>query len=386
MRTRQGVGQEVTAVVRAIKPHYCIASLPSLGHAVAFLPLADYNIQDPAVAAAGAAPAAAAAARGWAAGSDVAARVAALPSSANGVRLGKGKEGGAAAQEEREAIVNGTIVSVGPLGLEVAYGKSKVTAAYLGHIKGLAGRRGKGVEISLRPSALAAAHKGEKVAPALVPSELSPGDRVVGWVQEVGPDALWLSLGPAAKGRVHMFDACDAPRQLAGFQGRFKVGQALAAAVVAVDAKRQKLDLTLRADVAMRPHAAGAPPLPAPGQLLLGRIQAARGSGVLVQLGWHALGLVALTDIHDSWVDNALAGLAEGTFVRARVLDGPPDARGRLRLTLRPSEGGVVEGLARPAAAAGGGKAAGAAAAAAAELGPEQLKEGSQACVSRTDP
>jgi ribosomal protein S1 len=95
------------------------------------------------------------------------------------------------------------------------------------------------------------------VAPALVPSELSPGDRVVGWVQEVGPDALWLSLGPAAKGRVHMFDACDAPRQLAGFQGRFKVGQALAAAVVAVDAKRQKLDLTLRADVAMRPHAAG---------------------------------------------------------------------------------------------------------------------------------
>jgi hypothetical protein len=127
----------------------------------------------------------------------------------------------------------------------------------------------------------------------------------------------------------------------------------------------------------LRPPA-GAPPLPAPGQLLLGRIQAARGSGVLVQLGWHALGLVALTDIHDSWVDNALAGLAEGTFVRARVLDGPPDARGRLRLTLRPSEGGVVEGLARPAAAAGGGKAAGAAAAAAAELGPEQLKEGSQ--------
>jgi hypothetical protein len=34
-----------------------------------------------------------------------------------------------------------------------------ITAAYLGHIKGLAGRRGKEVELSLRPSALAAAKK-----------------------------------------------------------------------------------------------------------------------------------------------------------------------------------------------------------------------------------
>jgi hypothetical protein len=34
-----------------------------------------------------------------------------------------------------------------------------LTAAYLGHIRGLTGRRGKGVELSLRPSALAAAKK-----------------------------------------------------------------------------------------------------------------------------------------------------------------------------------------------------------------------------------
>jgi rRNA biogenesis protein RRP5 len=104
-----------------------------------------------------------------------------------------------------------------------------------------------------------------------------------------------------------------------------------------------------------RPAAApaGAPPLPAPGQLLIGRVSAARGSGVLVQLGWHALGLVSLSDIHDSWVPNALAGLQEGAFVRARVLDSPPDARGRLRLSLRPSDGGEVEGLKRAAPPAG---------------------------------
>jgi ribosomal protein S1 len=95
------------------------------------------------------------------------------------------------------------------------------------------------------------------VQPAVVPSQLSPGDRVVGWVQEVGPDSLWLSLGPAARGRVHMFDAVDAPRQCAAWAGRFKPGDALGAVVVSVDPKRQKLDLSLKGDVAMRPHAAG---------------------------------------------------------------------------------------------------------------------------------
>jgi hypothetical protein len=101
---------------------------------------------------------------------------------------------------------------------------------------------------------------------------------------------------------------------------------------------------------------AGALPLPAPGQLVIGKITAARGSGVLVQLGWHALGIVALSDIHDAWSDNALQGVQEGAFVRARVLDGPPDARGRVRLTLRASEGGLIEG------GGGGGKGGGAAA------------------------
>ena len=256
-------------------------------------------------------------------------------------------------------------------------------AAYLGHVKGPAGRRGRGVELSLRPSALAAARAGGRARPAVEAGALAPGDKVVGWVSEVGPDCLWLSLGPAARGRVHMFDACDAPRQCADFQSRWKVGEAVAAAVVAVDAKRHQLDLSLKGAVAMRPHAAGAPPLPAEGQLLLGRVQAARGSGLLVALGWRALGVVALSDIHDRYVPNALAGVQEGAFVHARVLPGPPDARGRLRLSLRPSDGGAVEGLAPPAAPAAAASASGATAGAVGAPAPAllpaaALKEGAE--------
>ncbi|GBF92560.1 hypothetical protein Rsub_05174 [Raphidocelis subcapitata] len=428
------VGSEVSAVVRTLKPAYAIVTLPAHGHAIAFLPRLDFNTQPPhAGAGAGAAGAAAPAPRAWPAGAEAAARVAAPPSAANGGRIvlslspaaapaapaaaGAGAAAGAkgakgqGAREEREAVVAATVVAVGPLGLEVSYGKSgkghihlgeisdrapsdappdadplsafepgqTLTAAYLGHIKGLGGRRGKGVELSLRPSALAAAKKarppGEKVRPAVDPSELSPGDAVVGWVQEVSQDALWLSLGPAARGRVHVFDAVDAPRHCKGFAARFKPGQALGATVVAAGGKDGKLDLSLRGGVAMRPHAAGQPPLPAPGQLLIGRIQSARGSGILVQLSSPVLGIVALTDVHDSWAPNALTGLAEGAFVRARVLDAPPDARGRLRLTLRPSEGGLVDGGAG-GGAGGGGEEGGRGGKAPAVLGADDLAEG----------
>lgn len=139
-RRKVKAGRAVEAVVRALKPHYAIASVPELGEAIAFLAPCGFNTA-PVDAAARAG--AACAARGWAPGARVAARVAALPSAANGHRLvlepaaapaaaagGKGAAAAAGAAtangkqpEEREAVVTATVVAVGPLGLEVAYGK-----------------------------------------------------------------------------------------------------------------------------------------------------------------------------------------------------------------------------------------------------------------------
>jgi rRNA biogenesis protein RRP5 len=82
-----------------------------------------------------------------------------------------------------------------------------------------------------------------------------------------------------------------------------------------------------------------------------------------VHLGPKLQGRAAVTDVHDVWVDNALRGLAEGTYVRARVLPPPPSAPAPasspggpgaaaappVALSLRPSHGGAVAGLA-PAA------------------------------------
>lgn len=51
------------------------------------------------------------------------------------------------------------------------------------------------------------------------------------------------------------------------------------------------------------------------------------GTGVRVHLAGNASGQVALTDIHDSFVANALEGIEVGDFVRCRVM-GRAEAKG----------------------------------------------------------
>jgi transcriptional accessory protein Tex/SPT6 len=137
--------------------------------------------------------------------------------------------------------------------------------------------------------------------------------------------------------------------------------------------------------------------MPAAGTLVPGKVVSVSGSGVLVQLGAKQQGLVALTDIHDHWVPNALSGVSSGTFVQARVLTALgsraaaakprqgqaaekqkllTDPKGRIMLSLRPSLGGSIAA----AAAADQGSAA---AAAAAEVNMSGLKVGSKVRAGR---
>ena len=236
-----------------------------------------------------------------------------------------------------------------------------------------------------------------QVPTSLLPSPaalevLSPGQLVGGRVTEVADDHLWLALSPGVRGRVFLLDAASQPGVLAGFSSFFRPGQALAAHVVSVDAKKRQLDLSLLQPLLQGPAqqggqsakkgskkrgADGAPAgaagafVPAatlmaaaaaggvgsaapPGSLVMGRITGAKGcGGLLVTLGGKASGRVALSDIHDTWVPNALEGLEQGAFVRCCVLGVEeagakgalvPGGQRRLQLSLRPSRGGAVSG------------------------------------------
>lgn len=108
--------------------------------------------------------------------------------------------------------------------------------------------------------------------------------------------------------------------------------------------------------------------LPPAGQLVTGKVLKILGAGVVIELTKTLKGIVALTDLHDGWVPNALAGVNPGQFVRARVLgadsssscgdggDGSGsndkqqqqplvDKHGHLLLSLKPSDGGAVAGV-----------------------------------------
>lgn len=74
------------------------------------------------------------------------------------------------------------------------------------------------------------------------------------------------------------------------------------------------------------------------GQLVMGKVQSASGSGVWCWLANGAVATASLTELHDQYVPNALQGLKPGTFVRAAVAKLPSKA-GKLKITLRQSRG-----------------------------------------------
>ena len=85
----------------------------------------------------------------------------------------------------------------------------------------------------------------------------------------------------------------------------------------------------------------------------MGRVGSTAGGVVHVHVGRRTYGRVAMTDIHDGPVANALEGIQEGLFVRCCVLGAAPEhgkAKGgkgqgtELQLSLQPSKGGIWAG------------------------------------------
>ena len=196
----------------------------------------------------------------------------------------------------------------------------------------------------------------------LTPADLQPGVSLVGWVTQVSPECLWLDVAPGIRGRVHALEVSDSPEQLQQFPEPYTVGQAVVARVLEVDQKQHVLNLTMKSeqglsgDAGVKGSAAkaavGGQGLGgAGGVLVTGKVMDVRGEGVVVQIGPRQQGVVALTDIHDFWVPNALAGISKGTFVKARVLDDTAAGSGqgsRVALSLRHSDGGHIQGFTHP--------------------------------------
>ena len=76
------------------------------------------------------------------------------------------------------------------------------------------------------------------------------------------------------------------------------------------------------------------------GALLLGLVVTASSTLIRVHVGHKTYGQVALTDIHDGWVENPTEGLSEGMFVKCCVVGKTLGQEGnQFKLSLQASKG-----------------------------------------------
>lgn len=139
-----------------------------------------------------------------------------------------------------------------------------------------------------------------------------------------------------------------------------------------VDRNHNQADLSLRGlDSGSKISSATAATAPE-GTLLLGQVVTASAGLVRIHVGRRTYGKVAVTDIHDGWVDNPMKGIAEGMYVKCCVVKASGPQEDALHLSLQASKGASWPGQAAEQSPEE--------AATEAVTSVDQLKEGQQVC------
>jgi len=158
------------------------------------------------------------------------------------------------------------------------------------------------------------------------------GEEVNCFVKSATDHCVWMMASPSVNGRVELLHASSDFEVLKSLKTRFKPGDGYKCVVMNVDTERNLLDLSLT----VKPESA----IKAE-QMLSGQItKVLPNRGLYVRLPTHKCGLVALTDLRDSYVENPLEGFEVSQLVRCFVLS--TEGTDHFDLSLRPSR---TEGL-----------------------------------------
>jgi predicted RNA-binding protein with RPS1 domain len=143
------------------------------------------------------------------------------------------------------------------------------------------------------------------------------GKEVVGYVEEIGAHSAGLGVSTQVRGRLHVVESASDPSDMRKFKQRFKLGDAVKCRVVAVEAKTHSLELSCKA------LGSGVNGRLEVGDVMTGRVSKVLPGikGLLVQVGIHNVGHVAITELGDRWRERPLEGFATGQFVKCAVLD-----------------------------------------------------------------
>jgi len=185
------------------------------------------------------------------------------------------------------------------------------------------------LELTAKPSSL----QGSIPPPAPALEAVSVGSQWLGFVNNHGPNHLWVTLSLTVRGRMYASDAADDLTLAHDLKANFPVGRALRVRVVGVDAERGRLTLSARslgtADNLTWDTVAQNMVLP-------GRVTKVDDRQVIVELSQSISGPVQLIDVGDSYDNANTATFSKHDIVRVAVAGLDRDKK-KIRLSTRPS-------------------------------------------------
>ncbi|KAJ7376225.1 hypothetical protein OS493_036048 [Desmophyllum pertusum] len=191
-------------------------------------------------------------------------------------------------------------------------------------------------ELTMKPSELSADSTEQKNVSAESSEEsevdkklveYQVGEEVNCFVKSATDHCVWMMASPSVNGRVVLLHASSDLEVLKSLKTHFKPGDAYKCVVLSVDEERNVLDLslTVKAESAIEAD-----------QALVGQVtKILPDQGLLVRLPTHKCGLVALTDLRDSYEENPLENFEVMQLVRCFVLS--TKGKDQFDLSLRPS-------------------------------------------------
>ncbi|OKL57576.1 hypothetical protein UA08_07016 [Talaromyces atroroseus] len=182
-------------------------------------------------------------------------------------------------------------------------------------------------ELSAKPSYVAAEDQN-----ALTLEQVKAGSQMIGYVNNIADDFLWVSISPNVRGRLRAIDLSDDLSTLADLENNFPIGSALKVRVAGVDLDKGHLDLSVKQESARELSIDKL----SKGMILPGRVTKVTEKQVIMQLSDNIVGAVSLMNMADDYSKIDTTVYKKNEILRACIvdIDGPNK---KIYLSLRPS-------------------------------------------------
>ena len=183
-------------------------------------------------------------------------------------------------------------------------------------------------ELSAKPS-----DQGETTNEPITLDKVKVGSSWIAFVNNIGPDCVWVNLSPNVRGRVRHLDLSDEVSLLTDIESNFPIGSAIRVHATSVDVKSNRLDLSARS-------AQSTEQLTfkniSKGMVIPGKVTRVNERHIMVQLSDNVSGPVNLTDLSDDFDEADPTKYSKNDIIRVCVTDIDATNK-RISLSTRPS-------------------------------------------------